>query len=329
MSNKNLLASDEMLLETIDLDPSALADDLLSFDGVGDGTQDINPFGDLEGDGFGDLDDAMLGSGESDEIETPISVQVEDTFLGLIARQQEGKILELTNLELPSSLDDDTRSQFSGLYYKALSEMPSLALYPKLVQAGVKLSQDEEEGTLCIQFPNNQSAMSFTDSVGSLLTGDSMVVEALTELRTQAIDAANKLAQSNPFNVSKRTHGEGDGMNVSDLDFSEHQLSDNLALGVDDNSIFGGEQVVDQQPIEISLIDYSNKAIAEYLIEHNKEADDAKITEALQAEGFPRQRISEILGIFKYLRTNSTIAGKLGINRTAQTSDLENFNWNA
>ena len=257
-------------------------------------------------DGTGDLTDFLSDTPEEEESAMDTANQVEDTFLSLIEKGQAHKILELTDPSAPSTIDREARAQFSPMYYRATAECPAIGIYPKLVKTGYPLSLSPE-GSLCVKFPSDVEILKFTDSVGNYLgTADRRnceVAESLMASREAALSAskANGLTSLRP---TTKTHNE-EGLNPEDLDFSEYQMRD-AELNIDPNGgAFGQEVVVDTPKLDISLSDYSNKAVAEWLVENEDSLEDDSLRETLKEEGFSAQRITEIVGIIKYLKVNA------------------------
>lgn len=258
-----------------------------------------------------------------DLLDSPICTQVEETFLGLISRGQTQKILELTNLDLPSTIEREVREQFCSLYIKAVSELPALALYQRTLQNGIRIRYEEENGVpeFEFEFPQNLTILAYTDQVGHLLSGDCLIVDALQHERQEALEAAQADAL-NSRGISRNDRTEADDIRVDGFDFGEHQLSD-LLSGEEETDLDLTTNGDEPQSLEISLIDYSNKAIAEYLVSNEKEKSEDHIRSALEHEGFPKTRVTEILGIMKYLKVNSTLDGKLGIDRRSVVEEFK------
>lgn len=257
-------------------------------------------------DGTGDLSSFFSEAPVVEEPPQETAQQVEDTFLALIEKGQAHKILELTDPSVPSVIDRDARAQFSPLYHRAMAECPAIGIYPRLVKAGFPLTLSEE-GCLCIQFPSNVEILKFTDSVGNFLASADRRVCEVTDTLLSYRDAALESSKQNGLQAilpKTKTHGEK-SLDASSLDFTEYQMKD-ADLTIDPSGgAFGQEVVVETRNLGISLSDYSNKAVAEWLTENADSLDEEAVKDTLKEEGFSTQRISEIVGIIKYLKVNA------------------------
>jgi hypothetical protein len=277
---------------------------------------------------FGDVEQSLLEEQAEPDTsdETPISTQVEDTFLAMIRRGAPEKILELTSMDHTSSIEKDLRSEFYGLYYSALSENPALAIYSKLAKEAIPMGLDEN-GELEVTFPYDADCLRFTDQVGNLLTSElrdtSPIVDALMAYREAAIANASNIADTVQYQRSDRDQEEG--LDVSQVDFSDQQMKDVASgMGVDEGGGPFGQSVPLEAPkLEISLQDYSNKSIAEYLHKSEEAMDEDAIRQVLKDEQFMNSRINEIVAIWRYLKTNHTIESKISAQRNEAPGGVE------
>lgn len=282
---------------------------------------------------FGDLDEFMEDAPEEDEIDSDPTMLVEDTFLRLVQMGTPKKILELTNMSLPSDIPQESRQQFYSLYYAALAENPAISAYPKIVALGYPLSTDQESGNLEIEFPNNEAILKFTDTVGSSLRKEnrdtSPITSALMSGREGAMASSKKVVTEDDLRLRRKQNDPSDSLDfeVGDMDFSDQMIDSSQSiesmLTLDSGGGAFGQEVFKEAPkLEISLMDYSNKHIAEYLDTQFPTSSTEELQQILKDESLGSQRATEILAILRYIRTNRSLPNKVFANSIPKEMDI-------
>ncbi len=283
---------------------SAIADDLLDFDPLPDLTPELP---------VNDVGDLQAAAPVREKTEEEIVLEVEDALLDLLAQERRQDLLVLTG-ELPdtsSAIEDDVSEEFGSLYTQALLVNPALKWYAKLIKM-LKPEQfhlDGEQLHLRISKELFKKVLApFVSDFSAEFEEDSPIVAVVRSLARNAGELEAKESEARiEADVSRRTHGESGQFDPSKVDFDTDDgfqaFMSEADLSIEDD-LFGNPQEVESE-LKISLLDLSNKAVAEYC--DSEKWDTSEITAKLQEEGFSRAQANEIAGIVKFMRLDRSL----------------------
>lgn len=295
----------EFLLDSVDgldFQVDAVADGLLGFEDQ----LDFNP--ELPAYDYGDLQAAapLPVKGEDQVV-----AEVEEILLGLLEQDKRLDLLILTG-ELPdssNSIPNEVKTEFSSNYHQAVLACPAIRWYSKLTKLLTPDQFSVQGGEVTLSMPRPM----FMKVVRPFLSDfpEQWVEESpLVAVVRQVGELIGDLTATRSADVleqdTKIQRNVEDGLDIGSIDFEQEpsQIRGNSAdlLIVDD--LFGNGQVT-QAKIDISMVDLSNKAVAEYLDEQGLEAPE--IEAKLVEEGFSKQRANEIGSIVRYMRLDRNL----------------------
>lgn len=249
---------------------------------------------------------------------------VEDTFLNLLETAQRQQILVLTGQAPVTSRIDESMQNFGQLYSKALAFNPALRWYPKLVSS----LKETEFGVDAEGLFLDISDVRFSLLIGQFISDFPENLRDLSEivnLVRNAYDAAQAasdaaIAARKGSGQEAKARREASDLDATALDFSIHGLEDGFDTvaeleGLDLRSLDQGQKpkpslnldVIPEKTdaLQLNIRDFSNRALAEFLI--IEDADPETAENLLREEGFDRTRMQHVLGIYNYLRAQSSV----------------------
>ena len=231
------------------------------------------------------------------------AAEIEDTFAGLLSEGRNQDIAALSG-ELPpehSNIDLATIHEFANLYRAALEYNPALKWYGKLARIlkPDQFSCDEGNLTLSISGQTYRKILArFINDFPARLSAESPIVSCVRHIAAAARNEDQSASSMRRMDTKGSKRAESTDLNVGGLDFagSEYNAFEGPG-GFSDPEDDGFKPTAS---LKISLLDLSNKVIAEML--DAQKLTTAAIEDRLGNEGFSNQRINEIAGIVKYAR---------------------------
>lgn len=293
--------------------------------------------------------DAVLGDDLVKESATSIARDMEARILNSFKQKKYFAVSKLKTdaNETASAGDLFISDKVTGSYAKAVSAVPALRAYTAIASY---LADNPEAKDLQVRFT---AADDGSETLGLLVSKplySEIIAPQMKYLRPEdfadskiekALYAISKAFNASSANVQKQKAGEQQGRFLEEKGFSPEDMmverdtltslfndvveleerTADMSLEMD---MFGNEALDTSGgnlPFEVSMIDLSNKAIAEFFIDTEKTRDEVRAQ--LTAEKFPKNRIEEIVGIYNYLKLNKAMAKKstaTGIKKSSMSS---------
>lgn len=241
-----------------------------------------------------------------------LSQNVEDHFIDLLTSQNRQDILTLTS-EMPNlgTIPPEVFSAFQSDYLLALSHNPALKWYGKLTKALTSEQFSAQDGSLTLVLPPElfrKIIYPFLGQFPTHLAETSPLVDLVYQLAEQF-----ETQTATPHTTKSRDRLPTSDLKIDHLDLSPQYLDSTADLEIDFDGFQDSVDTTDtyQDPthtFKISLVDLSNKAIAEHLA--SQYPDERLFDEAntrLLDEGFSRARANEITAILRYMRLNDRL----------------------
>jgi len=251
-----------------------------------------------------------------------VAERVENQILALLSKGEADVVASLGSTK--ASTDSALSEKFAGDYQIACGHNSAIKWYSKLAS----MFPDKfavKKGELSLQVPNVVYSTAIKPFLGDFDKRHS-TASPIVSVVLSLDEASNKAKLNSSIKElegqQKSKSSDDQGLSADTLDFSELAAEtpdpDNN-FHVDNNDELGQTSLGDKS-IGISLIDFANKSIADYLFE-NDITDTAAVSEHLANERFAKPRINEIIGIMKYrsvMKTTQgqTVQGNFGMGST-------------
>jgi hypothetical protein len=251
-----------------------------------------------------------------------IAKNVEDTLISFLS--EERGLIPILVGDLPNcqgDIPEDTLHSFISQYGQAVLYNPAIKWYSKLVNVLPEEKFNYSSGQLNLKMGFdlfNKIIYPFFNDFMSELRDESLIVDVMYSLAEALfnLNKDDKLKRVLDFNKSEEASEEGDlkvsEINVLDslIDSEEDIKEADALLRIEPDAInFEEVKDINRSNLKISLSDLSNKYIAEYFIEENSSAHD--IASRLSEEGFKKQRINEIVGIYNFIKLEGNLKSRL------------------
>lgn len=259
-----------------------------------------------------------------------VAKDVEDVLISFL--DEERDVISVLVGDIPNvqgEIPSNTISSFSSSYSQAVLYNPALKWYAKLVNILPENKFNFSGGQLNLKMGLtlfNKIVFPFFNDFKVELREESPIIDLIYSLAEslKEKDLSDKI--KNVLDLTEKRENIDEGLEIASMEVDQLDGVDEIQraeLRIEEGLF--NEEVKDKHPkINISLGDLSNKHLAEYFIEDNN-IDNEDIRSKLVEEGFTKQRVNEIMGIYKYLKLNSNISNKVK-PKSSKLGDIE-FNF--
>jgi hypothetical protein len=245
-----------------------------------------------------------------------VAKDVEDVLISFL--DEERDVIPVLVGDIPNvqgELPSNTVNSFSSSYSQAVLHNPALKWYAKLVNILPENKFNFSGAQLNLKMGLdlfNKIVFPFFNDFKVELREESPIIDLVYSLAEslKEKDLSNKI--KDVLNLTEKRENTEEGLEIASLEVDQLDGVDEIQkaeLRLEERLF--NDEVKDKHPkINISLGDLSNKHLAEYFVEDDG-VDKEDIKSKLTEEGFSKQRINEILGIYKYIKLNKNISNKI------------------
>lgn len=264
-----------------------------------------------------------------------IAHNVEEIILSLMESEDITTLLTITGErpDFDSSLDSKIYMDFASEYVQACLFNPAIKWYAKLANILPSEQFNVKNGSLNISMPKEtfeKAILPFLGDFDKKFYEESPIVKLVLDCSEKHFQ--NNLAKKEDLTKQLKRSNTEESLEVEDAELEDMWDTDEVVtagseMHVDDNNSLNQSEVREVTAKSLKLSDLSNKAIANYVLEHKmtKEAASEKLAEEIS----DKARRNEIECILSYMRqsNNGPLQHLRPLAKLRVNPEKDNFKW--